>query len=261
MGDHQKFLLKVTGGHSYDPSAHTLVEVNSSKPLHISSPHIDASVHVRIQNYRGLPKGSPSTSPYFSHAKHKWDLYSIGFTFRLKDEGGLKGDQVVFGNDFDKPIRDRLPPGFGTALRIAKWTIDPGLDGDPYADEPYLYGPLLSSINVFRIGEEDQDVQALNKSGETKVEAEGHEEVIVFEEGAESDEGKKLREEAGIPSDANARKRHFLTEDHRKQFTFEQGRTYACDFFNGYLDFNEFALKLPGFTLPIIKYWDGQPLR
>lgn len=36
-----------------------------------------------------------------------------------------------------------------------------------------------------------------------------------------------------------------------------------CDFFNPYLDFNEFALKI-GYGLPaisIIGHWDGQPLR
>ena len=30
--------------------------------------------------------------------------------------------------------------------------IDPGLDGDVYADEPYLYGPAASSINTIHIG-------------------------------------------------------------------------------------------------------------
>jgi hypothetical protein len=73
------------------------------------------------QNYRGLPRGSPSTSPYFSlppHAKNK-DAYSICFRFRLKED--INGNDLVFGNDFDHPIRDRLPPGFGTAFKIVKW--------------------------------------------------------------------------------------------------------------------------------------------
>jgi Protein of unknown function (DUF1769) len=34
---------------------------------------------------------------------------------------GINGDDLVFGNDFDHPIRDRLPPGFGTAFKIVKW--------------------------------------------------------------------------------------------------------------------------------------------
>ncbi len=65
----------------------------------------------------------------------------------------IRGDELVFGNDFDVPIRDRLPPGFGKAFKLVRWVIDPGLEGDPYADKPYLYGPALSSVNLFRVGE------------------------------------------------------------------------------------------------------------
>lgn len=137
-----------------------------------------------------------------------------------------------------------------------KWWIDPGLDGDVYGDEPYLYGALLSSINVLRIGSKDQ------KTLENKVEEGGEEDVVVYEEGAEGD-GIEVREEQGIPADARQRQKHFLTERNRQDFEFEVGRQYKCDFFNPYLDFNEFALKL-GYGLPaisIIGHWDGQPLR
>jgi hypothetical protein len=123
--------------------------------------------------------------------------------------------------------------------------IDPGLEGDPYADEPWLYGPLLSSVNVLRIGSMGEST-----SGEDKI----------VEEGADGD-GKETRKEKGMPDDAVARKKHYLNESHRTDFEFEEGRAYHCDFFNPYLDFNEFALRLPGFTLPILGSWDGQPLR
>ena len=65
-------------------------------------------------------------------------------------------------------MRDRLPPGFNAALRLVKWAIDPGLDGDVYADRPFLYGPLLSSINMLRIGRKSEC------TGKQKVE--GHKE-------------------------------------------------------------------------------------
>ncbi|KAK5139665.1 hypothetical protein LTR04_003421 [Oleoguttula sp. CCFEE 6159] len=262
MADHKDYLLKVTAGPSYDPKTHEPVHVNTEKPIKISTPHIDANVRVRIQEYRGLPRPSPTTSPYFSQPPHTADRYSISFTFTPKTT--LNGHDVVFGNDFDHPIRDRLPPGFGQAFKIAKWFIDPGLYGDVNADESYLYGPLLSSINVLRVGEKGQVVEAAEKVGR-KVE-DGGDEVVVFEEGADG-EGKEAREKWNVPGDAAARKKHFLTEAHLKGFEFEEGRAYQCDFFNPYLDFNEFALKLPGFalvpgiTVPIIRYWDGQPLR
>ena len=252
----QNYILNVTAGPTYEDQKP--IPINTEQSTRISSEHLTADLTVRIQNYRGLPEGSPKTSPYFSEAPHTHDLYSLGFTFTLKKD--INGHDLVFGNDFDHPIRDKLPPGFQQAFNIAKWFIDPGLYGDVYADEPYLYSPLLSTINTFRIGPKD------DKEQEKIEEVRANEELVVFDEGADAD-GQEVRLEQGIPGEAAARKKYFLTEQHQKDFTFEAGREYSNDFFNPYLDFNDFALRLPGFslipgiTIPIISYWDGQPLR
>jgi hypothetical protein len=197
----------------------------------------------------GLPKNSPSTSPYFSSPAHTYDRYSISFAFTPKHD--IPGDKLVFGNDFDHPIRDRLPPLFDKAFSIVKWAIDPGLDGDVKADEPYLYGALLSSINVLHIGEKG------DKSSQH-----GNAEANIYEEGA-SGSGEDVRKALNMPAASGKRQSHFLAEQHRKDFVFEAGREYKCDFHNAYLDFNEFALKI-GYGLPAISIlgsWDGQPLR
>ncbi|KAF2486647.1 hypothetical protein BDY17DRAFT_291840 [Neohortaea acidophila] len=252
-----KYILKVTAGPDY--SDQTPIPINTAETSHISSSHLTANLQIRIQNYRGLPAGSPQTSPYFSKHPHEHDLYSLEFSFTPKED--INGHDLVFGNDFDHPIRDKLPPGFQQAFNLVKWFIDPGLYGDVHADEPYLYGPLLSSINTFRIGPKDDQEQ--ERTEEVRANAAEGDSV---EEGGDGD-GLHVREELGIPADAAARKKHFLTEAHQKAFTFEKGREYRNDFFNPYLDFNEFSLKLPGWgmipgiTLPIINYWDGQPLR
>ncbi|KAF2009312.1 DUF1769-domain-containing protein [Aaosphaeria arxii CBS 175.79] len=254
MAHHEQYHLRVTAGPTYDRNTHQDVLVNSEDPLTIASEHIDAKIYMRIKDYRGLPEGSPSTSPYFSHSKHVYDRYSISFSFTPKNS--IAGDQLVFGNDFEHPIRDRLPPLFDKAFGIVKWWIDPGLDGDVYGDEPYLYGALLSSINVLRIGSKDQS------SLENNLEEHDEEDYVVYEEGAEGD-GVTLREELGIPGGSAQRQKYFLAEQSKKDFEFEAGREYKCDFFNPYLDFNEFALKI-GYGMPaisIIGHWDGQPLR
>ena len=255
-----KYVLAVTAGPNYDDQ--TPIPINTETPHRITSPHLTANLTVRIQNYRGLDTShrpsQTNTSPYFHHPAHQSDLYSLQFTFTPKED--LKGEDVVFGNDFDHPIRDKLPPGFQQAFNLVKWFIDPGLYGDVYADEPYLYGPLLSSINVLRLGPKD------DKEQEKLEEMRANEEAVVLEEGGDAD-GEELRRELGMPADSAARKKHFLNEGNLKKFTFERGREYGNDFFNPYLDFNDFALRLPGFslipgiTIPIISYWDGQPLR
>jgi len=244
MANASAYVLKVTAGPDYSEANQKIVHVNESTPLHISSSAISANLNVRIRDYRGLPHGSPSTSPYFEHAPHTSDRFSIGFTFTLNEDA--HGDELVFGNDFDHPIRDRLPWGFSTAFNFIKSWVDPGLEGDPYADEPWLYGSLLSSINVLNVGE---------KEGKADAEKE-----VVVEEGAKGD-GEELRKSAGMPDASNARMKWALNNEHRHAFTFQKGRVYGCDFFNPYLDFNDFSLKLPVITIPIMKHWDGQPLR
>lgn len=222
-----KYILSVTAGPTYEDQ--TPIAPNTTSPIRISTAHLTASLAVRIQNYRGLPADSPKTSPYFSHPKHEKDLYSLSFTVTPKQD--INGHDLVFGNDFDHPIRDKLPPGFNQAFKIATWFIDPGLYGDVYADEPYLYGPLLSSINVLRIGPKD------DKAQEKVEEVRANEEVSVFEEGADGD-GEQVREELGLPRESAARQKHFLQEAKLKEFTFEKDREYSLDFFNPYLDFN-----------------------
>ncbi|KAK4034318.1 hypothetical protein C8A01DRAFT_18859 [Parachaetomium inaequale] len=288
----EKYLIRVTAGLSYDLASHTEVPVNCADPnglVHIASDLIDADVCVRVNNYRGLPRGAPEGSVYFEREPHRGngDQYSIAVRFRLKKPGGggegvekgdggggggegdggermgsddaqqdddeeeeekpdgVLGTDLQFGNDFDHPIRDRLPPGFGTAMNIVKWWIDPGLEGDPYADVPYLYGPALSSFNAIHVGEGEQDE---SKGG------------LWFEEGGD-EAGMEWRREIGAPDDAKQRMKWALKAGNKEKWTWEYGRSYGVDFFNPYIDFNEFALRLPGFNLPIMKYWDGQGLR
>lgn len=196
----------------------------------------------------GIPK-SPATSPYFSVASRTSALYSLEFGFSLPKD--TPADALLLGNDFDHPIRDRLPPLFGQAFKYAKTWIDPGLDGDPYADEPYLYGKCLSSVQTFRVGKKDG-----------KSSAEGGEDVAVVDEGADGEEAEQVRHDKGIPATGSARQKYFLNEQHRKDFVLEKGRRYDCDFYNGYLDFNDFSLKLPlGLSMSVVRHWDGQPLR
>ncbi|KAH0595131.1 hypothetical protein MHUMG1_06880 [Metarhizium humberi] len=263
-----RYILRVTAGPSYDAATHVEVPVNQPEPIRIQGHSAHVELNIRIRGYGGLPLGSPATSPYFEtepHAKNN-DQYSISFRFKpLKpaagsDESvgsddsdassgpkpeGINGHDLQFGNDFDRPIRDKLPPGFNTAMGIVRWWIDPGLDGDAYADRPYLYGPALSSFNSIHLGPGDY---AEEKGG------------LWFEEGGD-EEGMEVRQAIGAPVDSKARMKWALKDDSKSKWVFEYGKSYGLDFFNPYLDFTNLALNLPGFQLPIVKYWDGQGLR
>lgn len=158
---------------------------------------------------------------------------------------------MVLGRDIltkriaDHPVRDRLPPGFNTAFKIVKEFIDPGLQCDAYADEPWLYGPSLSCWFAFRIGEKVENGGDFPEPGEEDV----------TREGADGS-GQEERERLGLPENNEKRRKFFLDAKNRENFVFQKGRCYQADFFNPYLDFGNCALKLPGFSLNVIKYVD-----
>ncbi|KAL4885858.1 hypothetical protein BJY04DRAFT_118637 [Aspergillus karnatakaensis] len=239
-----KYRLKVTAGTSYDPSTHQEVPVNEAQTLHLRNEHASTNLSVRIQNYTGYPNNAPQTHAHFKHPSHTKDQYSI--TFAIKFHKNVNGNDLVFGNDFDKPIRDRLPPGFNAALKLVQWTIDPSLDGDAYADKPYLYSPGVATWNQFRVGEK------IENSDGGKGLPDVHD--IVVEEGEE--EGVEVRKEAGVPESVDGRRGFFGNEGNRKGWDFEENRVYMAGFGNGYLDFNEFTLRLPGFNINALNYID-----
>ncbi len=266
-----KYIIRVTAGSGYDLKEHVEVPVNSPEPVKISNALLDVELNVRVRNYRGLPRNSPETSPYFDTEPHAYnrDQYSLAFRFTPKkpesrksergevndneaEDGeakaeldGISAADLQFGNDFDHPIRDRLPPGFGTAMNIVRWWIDPGLEGDAYADMPYLYGPALSSFNAVHVGPAVHDPE---RGG------------LWVEEGGD-EAGLKARQAIGAPDDAKQRMKWALGADNKEKWVWEYGQTYGVDFYNPYIDFSDFSLRLPGFSVPIMKYWDGQGLR
>lgn len=241
----EKYRLVVTAGPSYDRSQHQVVGVNTGEAITIENEFIRAKVKVRIRGYRGLPSRCPPHSPYFDDPWHAKDQYSVAFSFVPKQD--LPSLYTVWGNDFDHPVRDRLPPGFNTAFRIVKEFIDPGLSCDAYADEPWLYGPSLSCWFAFRLGEKVEEGADFPEPGEQDI----------TREGADGS-GQTERENYGLPENNEKRRKFFLDPKNREKFVFQKGRCYQADFFNPYLDFGNCALKLPGFSLNVIKYIDNK---
>ncbi|PYH98103.1 DUF1769-domain-containing protein [Aspergillus ellipticus CBS 707.79] len=242
--------LKITAGTSYSPSTHQPVSVNSTQPFHLESDLISTDLWVRIQDFTHPSPQSSKTNPYFTSSPHhprNKNLYSLTFTLRFPPRTTVNGNALLFGNDFDHPIREYLPPGFGTGLRIVKSTLDPSLEGDVYAEKPYLLSPGLAGWNFLEIG------GVVGEDGDEEDGDGDREGNLIVEEGARGS-GVEVRKTCGIPDDADARKRYFHDEQVRKGFEFEGGRVYKADFGNPYLDFNAFAIRLPGISFHVGKY-------
>ncbi|EME45244.1 hypothetical protein DOTSEDRAFT_61801 [Dothistroma septosporum NZE10] len=234
----EQYRLLVTAGPSYNLKQHKVVHVNGDTPTTIENEFLTAKINVRVRGFKGLPDSCSPTADYFEDPLHQKDQYSLGFSFVPKQD--LPSLNAVWGNDLDHPIRDRIPPGFNTAFRIVKEFIDPGLSCDVYADEPWLYGPSLSCWFAFRIGDVYQDSQDFPAPG-------------VLADGADGS-GQEVRQKLGLPDNNEKRRKFFLDAKNRELMVFEKGRLYQGDFYNPYLDFANFALKLPGFSLKVIKY-------
>ncbi|KAF2102157.1 DUF1769-domain-containing protein, partial [Rhizodiscina lignyota] len=246
--DTAKYLLRVTAGPSYDTSTHGLVHVNGDA-FTVENQSMTTSVHVRIRDYHGLPKTSPSTNSYFSHPSHIYDRYSISFSFTPKKD--IPGEVVIMGFDFDRPIRDRLPPLFRPALRFVTSVIDPGIYCDAYADKPYIYGAALSSFYVLRIG----DKLDPSSSSESQPISSQPQKSRIVQEGSDGN-GAQVRKQKSMPDNSEKRRKFFLKKHNIEDFTFEAGREYEADFFNPYLDFANFAVRLPGFSISVARYID-----
>ncbi|KAF2026599.1 hypothetical protein EK21DRAFT_103129 [Setomelanomma holmii] len=243
-----KYLLQVTAGPTYDQKTHQEVPVNGSEDTCIESDALTCWLKVRIKDYHGLPRSSPSSSPYFTHKLHTSDRYSVAWSFVPKRN--LSGRDVVLGFDYDHSIKHQLPPGFKYAMKIATSMLDPGLYSDPYSDNPYLYGPALSGLFTLNIGDLTSEVSAYDQLAQLEQETGG-----VVEEGA-TGSGKAIRDSLNLPPKWKKRRKHFLTAANLEKCTFEKGRMYHADFFNPYLDFANFSLRLPGFSISIARYID-----
>ncbi|KAK9475938.1 hypothetical protein V1514DRAFT_338447 [Lipomyces japonicus] len=238
-----EYRLKVSASSSYDCSNAFEVPVNTETPVKVCSERATATIWVKVQDYAGFPDNSPSTNAYFGYADHASDLFAIQFSIVFNQDTSF--DDVLFGNDFDRPIRDKLPYGFGIGYKIFNYVVDPSANGDFYAEKPYLYGYAVTSTNAMALaGNATKSDPYLRENVSGINPNDGINEII--------------------PTAAAERRSFFLHAQNRQKFWFESGVEYKFDFSTKYIDMGgnkDYSIKMPGYSLNVIKYWDGQPLR
>lgn len=205
--------IEIRASTSYD-GPFTKVPVNTDKPIELENDVCSIKVVVRIKGFK--QDGKLVDTDYFKDSR-AGDSFSVQFSLKFKQD--VNGNELLWGNDFDSPIRDILPWGFSAAFATFKRMIDPSVDGDVYADKPYIYGPCLTSINYFVPQDDHKIVTPLVETGNT------------------------------------TRQKKYLDEKLRKDFVFKAGEVYDFDFVTPYLDMSEkWAIKLPFFTFDLGKY-------
>ncbi|KAF9169609.1 hypothetical protein BGX21_010208 [Mortierella sp. AD011] len=308
-----RYRLRVSAGPSADPKDLKPVTVNDdANPMLIESDEFIGQIVVRLRNLdkaygyvQGLEEDGIKympDSPWFTKPGGNNNLSSVQISGRFKRE--WKGDQIVFGNQFEKPLR--LPPFSSIALKFIQF-IDPGLKANIYADRPWAFSPLIATMNTVNVSgwhideatqrRVDQDGQDKDREhlenelppwpspdGEhivedttilfndhSKVEAHGKkkdDQEQAEQEERDNDDKEELVEtksgnalkESTKKLSASKRRSYFAKEVHLAKHRYRPDQVYGFDFFNPFLDFSNFTLKVPGFSVDITKYWDGQPL-
>ncbi|KAG0054498.1 hypothetical protein BGZ83_011092 [Gryganskiella cystojenkinii] len=307
------FRLRISAGPNTDHL--TVVSANDdANPLKIESDEFVGQIVVRIKGLdkkNGYEAGQKvdhqkvlPDSAWFTKPGGDNNLSSVQISGRFKREWA--GDQVVFGNQFEKPLR--LPPFSGIALRFIQF-IDPGLKADIYSERPWAFSPLIATMNtvnvsgwhidkatqdkVERTGEEEdkvrleqelppwpspegehivEDTTLLFKKDDPKKKEEIKEDASDSSSSsssssstAETNSEQETKKETPAQPLAkalsvSARRSFFSKEKNLKQHRYRPDQVYGFDFFNPYLDIANFTLNVPGFSVDITRYWDGQPL-
>ncbi|KAI8888155.1 hypothetical protein K501DRAFT_240829 [Backusella circina FSU 941] len=195
---------------------------NDATPHLIDSDTFTGSLIVRVKG-RGIP------SPYFEHSQ---DTFCITVSGRFKHPS-ITADTILFGNQFDAPLR--LPTGSSIAVKFAKW-FDPGLEADLASERPFAFSPLVVTMNRLHLG-----VKPIKLSS-----APIQEDITLIRPDITT---------------AKQRQTYFTVPTNREQIQITPDQVWSMDFCNPYLDFEKCTVRIPGFEVNILRYWDGQPAR
>ncbi|RSH89061.1 hypothetical protein EHS25_002727 [Saitozyma podzolica] len=259
--------------------------VNSPTPTKVTTDGFDGEISVWVKGFEGDERAGDG-SEYFGVRGAM--TYAIVVRGRFTEQ--VSADELMFGNVFEKPIRDSLPWGTSVAQK-AIYFVEPTLEMDLYADRPWALSPALASMNHLALTEEPQEGPIVKEDSVERIKHQCEGEYGASDYGAgehcasdygPSDYGpscsvlprRRSLDRADVADNcppeggdekaqAAARKRWMTDKANREKISLNHDTHVSMEFCNGYLDFNTLSLSLPaGFnmTFPLLKYWDGQPV-
>ncbi|KAG0342655.1 hypothetical protein BG000_002862 [Podila horticola] len=243
---------------------------DDAQPVWIESDEFVGQVVVRIRGFNRAQGGHlPDVlldSSWFQQPSAGSNLISVQIQGRFKREWA--GDQVVFGVQFDQPLR--LPPFSSLAFEFVKF-FDPGVEGDIEGEKPWVLSPLIVTMNTVSVSNRSSRVESRespqnralppwpSRGGEHIVENTA----ILFgdnKQGEEASINVDLGPSNPIATNASKRRSHFSKVENRAKFVYKPDQVFGFDFFNAILDLAKFKLRVPGVSFDITKPLNGQPL-
>lgn len=235
----------IMAGPSLDDLSRIKVNADRTGPLPIKTEWFEGALTVRMKDfadYNGDVYRDTETNYFANWTDVTWSIHVQGRFLQP-----TSADDCVFGNIFDKPIRDRLPIGTGIALKAISY-IDPSLENDLYADKPWAWSPLLATMNYIRTERLEADDSPLPPWKATRP----------------VEDCRSLFGDVSTDiSKPHLRRKFFSSAAHRHSITLGPRDFINAEFANGFLDFSTLALNVPvvNVSFKLDKLWDGQPVR
>ncbi|KAH9462543.1 hypothetical protein MJO28_002679 [Puccinia striiformis f. sp. tritici] len=236
----------ILAGPSLDELSRVKVNADRTGPLAIKTASFEGALTVRMKDFadhNGDIYRDTETNYFANWSDVTWSIQIQGRFLQP-----TSADDCVFGNTFDKPIRDRLPFGTGAALKAISY-IDPSLENDLYADKPWAWSPLLATMNYIRIDRLEADDSPLPpwESATRPVE----------------DCSSLLEGNPTNISKPHLRRKFFSSAVNRQAIMLGPRVNINAEFANGFIDFSTLALNVPVVNVhfKLDKLWDGQPVR
>ncbi|KAG0360840.1 hypothetical protein BG005_009804 [Podila minutissima] len=265
------FQLLVSVGSSTDPrDLKPVLPNDDAQPVWIESDEFVGQVVIRIRGFNRaqsghLPDALPDSS-WFHQPSAGSNLNSIQIQGRFKREWA--GDQVVFGVQFDQPLR--LPPFSSLAFEFVKF-FDPGVEGDIEGEKPWVFSPLIVTMNTVSVSnwssrvesEEPPQNRVLPPWPSTRGQHIVENTTILFNDNKQGEVATTdvdLGPSNPIATNASKRRSHFPKVENRTKLMFKPDQVFGFDFFNPILDLAKFKLRVPGVSFDITKPLNGQPL-
>ncbi|KAK4684002.1 hypothetical protein P7C73_g6208, partial [Tremellales sp. Uapishka_1] len=212
----------ISSDSAYPPTQ--VCHVNSPTPTPLKTAHFEGEISVWVKDFSGEGIAGDGHEYFAKGSGRESMTYGIVVRGRFLDE--TNANEVVFGNVFEKPIKDSLPWGTSVATKFM-YLVDPTLELDIYADKPWALSPTLATMNYLSVSKEPVEYAP-----------------TVAEHSADlAGEGAKSEKEA-----VAARRRYLGKEENRKAVVLDKETYVGMEFCNGLLGMSSRHIHL-GFLL------------
>lgn len=199
--------------------------------LHLDNSKYNVNDRTYINGTEAVSDTEPSQETY----------PNLQLQIKFKPKVPIRGSNLLFGNDFNTPIRNYVPTTILSAgLKFFTWFINKTVKGDIYNDKPFLYGLVLNSMTYLSILK-DKDA-SIGKAEDIPKNAKITD-TLNFKENLNSNIDNVL----DIPDNSIGRRKFFGDLSKCENFVFNEDAEYMFQFDTNFLKLgdSQYSVSIP----------------